>query len=278
MTHDVFLSYATKDASLAEQMCAALEAEGIRCWIAPRDVPLGSVWAESLIEAIENSEIMLLLFSVHANASPHVRRELERAASLGKPIVPVRIEVRPSKAVQFYIGDSQWLDAYTPPLERHLKTLCAHLPRLLNRLGKATTPEKPRAERTSKHTSQDDSPTAAPPPATHSEQVRASEGRVKTQDVEPRSVDDPTDLSAQDATRRGRRAGKSTFLQAQGTGKGRSSPLHTGPGSQTLAPTGVRIGSYHAGYLRARFDSLGQNRAPAPGSRAGLPPARNVTY
>ena len=42
---DVFVSYATEDRSTAEAVCAALEASGLRCWIAPRDIHPGSVWA-----------------------------------------------------------------------------------------------------------------------------------------------------------------------------------------------------------------------------------------
>ena len=42
MAHDVFISYAAKDRTVAEAACAALESEGIRCWIAPRDVLPGA--------------------------------------------------------------------------------------------------------------------------------------------------------------------------------------------------------------------------------------------
>ena len=38
---DVFVSYATEDRSTAEAVCAALEAKGLRCWIAPRDIHPG---------------------------------------------------------------------------------------------------------------------------------------------------------------------------------------------------------------------------------------------
>jgi hypothetical protein len=39
----VFLSYASPDAALAHKVCAALEAAGILCWIAPRDVVPGTL-------------------------------------------------------------------------------------------------------------------------------------------------------------------------------------------------------------------------------------------
>jgi hypothetical protein len=35
MAHDVFISYAHQDRTVANAVCATLEAHGIRCWIAP---------------------------------------------------------------------------------------------------------------------------------------------------------------------------------------------------------------------------------------------------
>ena len=38
MPRDVFVSHASEDHALAEQVCALLEQRGLKCWIAPRDV------------------------------------------------------------------------------------------------------------------------------------------------------------------------------------------------------------------------------------------------
>jgi hypothetical protein len=46
MTHDVFISYSSLDKAVADAACAALEAYGIRCWIAPRDIVPGKEWGE----------------------------------------------------------------------------------------------------------------------------------------------------------------------------------------------------------------------------------------
>ena len=42
MAHDVFISYSSKDKPVADAACATFEAAGMRCWIAPRDVPPGA--------------------------------------------------------------------------------------------------------------------------------------------------------------------------------------------------------------------------------------------
>ena len=41
-TARAFISYASADSSTANAVCSALEREGVKCWIAPRDVPLGA--------------------------------------------------------------------------------------------------------------------------------------------------------------------------------------------------------------------------------------------
>jgi hypothetical protein len=51
----VFISYASADAALAQKVCAALEATGILCWIAPRDVIPGTFYADAIVGAIDES-------------------------------------------------------------------------------------------------------------------------------------------------------------------------------------------------------------------------------
>jgi hypothetical protein len=67
MAHDVFVSHSVKDKRVAEAIVARLEADLVRCWVAPRDVVPGADWGESIINAIENSRIMILIFSENAN-------------------------------------------------------------------------------------------------------------------------------------------------------------------------------------------------------------------
>lgn len=67
---------------------------------------------------------MVLVFSTPANKSPHIKREVERAVHLGKPIVPFRIDkAEPSGALEYHLATVHWLDALNPPIERDLATL-----------------------------------------------------------------------------------------------------------------------------------------------------------
>ena len=53
-SHDVFISHSTKNKTIADAVCATLEAHGIRCWMAPRDIKPGADWGESILDGIEN--------------------------------------------------------------------------------------------------------------------------------------------------------------------------------------------------------------------------------
>lgn len=134
MAHDVFIIYATEDKLTADAMVATLEEDRLRCWIAPRDVLPGASWAQAIIEAINQSRVIVLVFSSRSNDSPQVMNEVERAASKGIPIIPVRIEDVPlSPSLELFISSRHWLDALTPPLEQHLQHLAETVNMLLSR-------------------------------------------------------------------------------------------------------------------------------------------------
>ncbi len=150
MAHDVFISYSSKDKLVADAACATLESNGVRCWIAPRDVLPGVPYAESLVNGLSNSRVMVLVFSANSNRSPQVLREVERAVSKGLPILPLRIEDAPmSQAMEYYIASQHWLDALTPPLERHLARLCEGVKALLSSQHLGEDPDSHGAERES---------------------------------------------------------------------------------------------------------------------------------
>lgn len=123
---EVFVSYASPDREVAQKIAIFLEGEGIGCWIAPRDVPPGMEYGAAIIQGIETSRAMVLVLSEHSNDSHFVRKEVERAVSKAKPVLPVRIrEVNPSGSLEFFISSAQWVDAWRAPMEQHLSTLVA---------------------------------------------------------------------------------------------------------------------------------------------------------
>jgi len=111
-----FISHADEDAVIAHDLCRHLERAGVPCWIAPRDVTPGQDYASEIVVGIESCSTFVLVLSAAANRSAFVRREVERAASKGKPMFPVRIEdVLPERALEFFVSSSHWIDAAEEP-------------------------------------------------------------------------------------------------------------------------------------------------------------------
>jgi len=108
----VFVSHASPDASVAVQVCGALERHGQRCWIAPRDVVPGELYADAIVRAIDATRVVLLVLSQHASSSPHVLREIERATSKRRGVLTLRIDVAPMPpALEYFLNAAHWLDA-----------------------------------------------------------------------------------------------------------------------------------------------------------------------
>ena len=132
MAHDVFISHSRVNKTVADALCAGLEAGGIRCWIAPRDVLPGRSFAGEITRAINQSKVMVLIFSADSNNSEQILREVQLAANARLHIIQFRIEeVVPNDDLQYYLSTPHWLDAMTPPLESHLGRLGASIKVLL---------------------------------------------------------------------------------------------------------------------------------------------------
>jgi TolB-like protein/Flp pilus assembly protein TadD len=125
-TPEVFISYASQDATLAEAIVEALERQGLKCWIAPRDVTAGAPYAGQIIHAIDAAKASVLILSRDAAASPHVLREVERTTSKRHSIVALRIDQAPLPAdFEYFLNASHWLDTSADSIWRVLPKLVA---------------------------------------------------------------------------------------------------------------------------------------------------------
>jgi hypothetical protein len=132
MSHQVFISYASEDHEVAGLLCRALEGQGIGCWVAPRDITPGHVYAEAIIGAINTARVLVLAYSARTNSSPHVTREVERAVSKGVAVVTFKTDAAPlSPALEYFLSHSHWLEAFPGGLEEHLPRLTDAVVQLL---------------------------------------------------------------------------------------------------------------------------------------------------
>jgi TolB-like protein/Tfp pilus assembly protein PilF len=121
---DVFISYASQDKAVADEVCESLERAGVACWIAPRNVTPGEFYAESIVHAIDSTKVIVLVLSKSGADSQHVLREVERASSKRHPVLSFRIDTAAMPAgLEYFLNSSQWLDASTAGVNHALPKL-----------------------------------------------------------------------------------------------------------------------------------------------------------
>ncbi len=109
---DVFISHSSKDKVIADKMCQELEARGLKCWIAPRDITPGSEWAVAISDAIATIKVMVVIYSANSAASTQVPKELGLADKRNKFIIPYKIDdMELTGAFDYYLAGAHWIVA-----------------------------------------------------------------------------------------------------------------------------------------------------------------------
>ncbi len=109
----LFLSYSTKDESRVAEIRDAIEAAGVPCWMANRDLSPGSVYDELIPTVIEDAQAVAVFLSAASIASPEVAKEVSLASK--KRFFPIRLDdVSPEDLkgkLKYHLSDAQWVDA-----------------------------------------------------------------------------------------------------------------------------------------------------------------------
>lgn len=130
MEHLVFLSHNSKDSAVANALCHYLEESGIRCWIAPRDVD-STDWADSIMDGLRRSDIFVVIISKNSIESPEVTKEVTEATRSCEYILPFKIDDEMlNPRLQYHLGPCHWMDAISPPLEKHIQELIERIQHL----------------------------------------------------------------------------------------------------------------------------------------------------
>ena len=134
-----------------------IESLGHKTYYAPRDIPVGTAYPNAIIDLINRADCFLLIFSEASQNSIWVQKELERAISKNKHVIPMRIQKVPLNGyMEFLISNTQWID-HDPTFEASEERFGKYLDSLSAKLGKKSEAqleavEKPKA-----------TPAAAPP-------------------------------------------------------------------------------------------------------------------
>lgn len=132
MQHEVFISYSSENKAIAQAACHVIEEKGVRCWMAPRDIPAGEEYGDVIADAISDSRILVLIFSQSASISPWVKSELNLAISEQLHVIPFRIDRTPLEGGnKLILNKIHWIDAY-PQYEDKLEVLAMSVLNIIN--------------------------------------------------------------------------------------------------------------------------------------------------
>ena len=92
MEYDIFISYCRKDVKQIDKFVERLEKEGFRVWIDRIGIETGDSFKRVIVSAIEQCEVFVYFNSAHTKESIWTTKELGVATTLGKPIIPVKLD------------------------------------------------------------------------------------------------------------------------------------------------------------------------------------------
>jgi hypothetical protein len=114
----VFISYRRTDLELAKVLADELRSAGVDVWYDANLVG-GDDWRAAIVAAIQNVQVVVLLYSLEVEKSAEVAKELAVSAAEKKRIVPVRLaDVTPSGAFLYEMARLNWVNAFPDPKQR----------------------------------------------------------------------------------------------------------------------------------------------------------------
>jgi len=132
MSHKVFISHSSADRDIANAICHYLEADGIRCWLAPRDID-SSDWAGSIMRGLQSCDVFVVIISHNSIPSGEVTKEVTEATRVCQYILPFKVdEEMLNDRLRYHLAPCHWLDAITRPLEQHIERLKERIKNLSN--------------------------------------------------------------------------------------------------------------------------------------------------
>ncbi len=103
-----FISYSTKNQAEGDAVRNLFHKKGIRTWMAPYNIPVGSGYAAEIAQAIKNCACFVLLLSKSSQDSMWVDKEVERALSHKKSVIVIQLEdIILNDSFEFYLGNCQ---------------------------------------------------------------------------------------------------------------------------------------------------------------------------
>jgi len=142
LSYDIFLSYRRSDRPIARDLVAELEARGVAVWWDEK-IEGGEDWRDAIVDGLERSSSLVILFSDECNASKQLKKELAIADTLDKLIIPVLIEETQPKGHYLYeLASRNWIQIF-PNAEQKTAKLAEKLAATLDGADLLSRPSSP---------------------------------------------------------------------------------------------------------------------------------------
>lgn len=121
--HSVFISHSHSDNAIADEIYKYLSLKGLQCWIDLHDIPAGVPYAKAIMEGLQSSDSLVVLYSKNVIESHDMLDEIQEAHTSQKRIIPFLLDDTPMVGqFRYYLARRQWINAY-PEYEVHLQEL-----------------------------------------------------------------------------------------------------------------------------------------------------------
>ena len=125
MNTEVFVSYSNQDYERAMPLVERLRSAGVAVWIDEGGIDAATLWSESIVEAIAECKVLIMMVSSHSTDSHNVVKEVMIASESKKTILPIYLEPAEIPAKLKYqltgIQHLEWFDSGTDGVFEILK-------------------------------------------------------------------------------------------------------------------------------------------------------------
>jgi hypothetical protein len=119
---DIVIIYPRDNKSYVKKLVSKIEAEGISCWVAPRDFKQEE--KDSLASIIQQSKLLVLVVDKAVTNNIELRQALTFALENNIEIIPFVIEkIEPNLYTDFFFNKLNWIDAFDDSFENAYELL-----------------------------------------------------------------------------------------------------------------------------------------------------------
>jgi hypothetical protein len=119
----VFVSYHYANKEIAKRIAKELEGISNHVWIDDSEIMVGDSIKEKIEAGLKNSDYFLILLSDESSKSPWVNAEVTKALSMGKLILPVKIDDSEAPELLKNIAYADLSTSFEKGIDRVKKTL-----------------------------------------------------------------------------------------------------------------------------------------------------------